>query len=65
MNEKILQYAMNNIASITTDEKFYMSDNYIYIEFKDGRNLKISEDEVRYQATEYLQSEISYIKNKF
>jgi ribosomal protein S4E len=65
MNEKILQYAMNNIATITTDEKFYIGDNCIYIEFKDGRNLKISEDEVRYQATEYLQSEISYIKNKF
>lgn len=65
MNKNILQYAMNNLETITTDEKFYISENNIYIEFKDGRCLKISENEVRYQATEYLQSEISYIKNNF
>jgi ribosomal protein S4E len=65
MNERILFYAMNSLANITTDEKFYIQDNNIYIEFKDGRNLKISEDEVRFQASEYLSSEMSYIKNNF
>jgi len=65
MNEKILEYAISNIAHISTDEHFYVSDNKLYIEFKDGRNLRIADDEVRYQAVEYLQREISYINTCF
>lgn len=65
MNDKILQYAMKNIVNISTDATFNIVDNRIYIEFKDGRNLQIAEDEIRYQAIQYLESEISYINTNF
>lgn len=63
MNEKILEYAMKNIVHIQTDEKFMIVDNSLYIEFKDGRNLQISDEEVRYQAVQYLENEILYVNH--
>jgi hypothetical protein len=63
MESSILHYALKNLKSIQTSETFYIHDNRIYIEFTDGRCLKISEDEIIYQATEYLKNELNYILN--
>ena len=59
---RMLDYAMKNLSGIQTDAKFYVLNDKLYIEFKDGRNLQLSEKEVEYQAIEYLESEISRIK---
>jgi len=64
MDNSILYYALKNLKSIQTTEKFYaISDGAIIIEFSDGRCLKISEDEIIHQATEYLKNELNYILN--
>jgi hypothetical protein len=64
MESSILHYALKNLKSIQTTEKFYATnDGSIIIEFSDGRCLKISEDEIIYQATEYLKNELNYILN--
>jgi hypothetical protein len=61
MEKNTLEYALKNLLSIQTSETFYIHDKRIYIEFSDGRCLKISDDEICYQAIEYLKNEISYI----
>jgi hypothetical protein len=64
MEKNTLVFALKNILDIQTSETFYIHDNKIYIEFSDGRCLKISEDEIFYQATEYLNNQIEYIKQQ-
>lgn len=64
MDKVILQYAMKSIQNIQLNgAKPFIDDKSIYIEFPDGRILKIADDEVKYQATQYLESEIDYIKH--
>jgi ribosomal protein S4E len=64
MEKNTLVYALKNILDIQTSETFYIHDNKIYIEFSDGRSLKISDDEIYYQAVEYLNNQISYINEQ-
>jgi hypothetical protein len=64
MEKNTLEYALKNLSNIQTSETFYIHDNRIYIEFTDGRSLKISDDEIFYQAIEYLNNQISYIKEQ-
>ncbi len=67
MRLEILQYAQKHI-NITGAEDgikaIVLSDgkqNNLYIEVASGKSYKLSEDEVSYQAQEYLESEIQSI----
>ena len=39
-----------------------ISQGGIYFEFRNGMNFRLSEDEITYQALEFLNSEAEYIK---
>ena len=62
--EKKIKYAKKNLDAIAEENGFktFISDNNLYIEFRNGRNVRISDEEVLYQATEYLNSEIELLK---
>ena len=67
MKLEILQYAQKQI-NVTGEEDgikaIILSDgeqNSLYIEVASGKCYKLSEDEVKYQAQEYLESEIQSI----
>lgn len=64
MEIRTLEYALKNLSTIQTSETFYIDDKNIYLEFSDGRTIKLHEDEVFYQATEYLKNELEYIKEQ-
>jgi|VirMetMinimDraft_7_1064189.scaffolds.fasta_scaffold179440_2 ribosomal protein S4E len=61
MNNKTLNYAKLNIDENET--KVFISQGNLYIETKSGKNFKLAEDEVMYQATEYLKAEIESLKH--
>lgn len=63
MNNKVLNYAKLNINENECGINVIISQGNLYIVTKDGRNFKLSEDEVKYQATEYLKSEINSIEH--
>lgn len=60
MNRKVLNYALANIEIVALENsiKVYISEGNLYLETMRGRNFKLAEDEVLYQAEEYLKSEI-------
>ena len=67
MRVEILQYAKKQI-NITGEEDgikaTILSDgtqNNLYIEVASGKSYKLSDDEISYQAQEYLESEIQSI----
>jgi hypothetical protein len=64
MNTKTLQYAKMNLDAFANENGFaiFISQGGLYLQLPNGRNLKISDDEVEYQAEEYLKSEIELIK---
>ena len=59
MNIKTLEYAQLNLDAIANESRFttFVSQDNLYIQFPNGRNLKLADDEVKYQAEEYLKSE--------
>lgn len=59
MNAKTLNYAKLNIDE--SEIKVFISEDQLYLETKSGRNFKLAEDEVKYQALEYLKSEIEAV----
>jgi hypothetical protein len=61
MNNKTLNYAKLNIDENET--KVFISQGNLYIETKSGKNFKLAEDEVMYQAIEYLKAEIESLKH--
>ena len=68
MNLTALYFAKYNIDEIAEEngiKTFISCSNDLYIELKSGRNFKLSEDEVKYQAIEYLKNQISNIENNF
>lgn len=56
---------IDEIADENGIKTFMSGDNNLYIELKSGKNFKLSEDEVKYQAIEYLKNQISNIENNF
>ena len=67
MRLEILQYAKKQI-NITGEEDGIKAtilsngtENSLYIEVASGKSYKLSDDEVSYQAQEYLESEIQSI----
>lgn len=68
MRESTLLHAKRNIDTIGEDYgvKVWISlDKKLYVELSSGRSYELSENEIKYQAIEYLKSEISYIENNF
>jgi uncharacterized protein (DUF2345 family) len=65
MRNKTLEYAKKNIDIIAEENgiRAFISQGELYIQVKSGRNFKLSEDEIKYQATEYLNSEIEDVKH--
>lgn len=60
-----LRYAQKNL-DITAQENGFITAialGKLYIEFPSGRTLNLSEEEIKYQAVEYLNNQISDIKN--
>ena len=63
MNQKTLDYAKKNIDIIAQENgiKVYTNGQGVYIELASGRNFRLHDDEIIYQAKEYLRSEIDLI----
>lgn len=61
------EYAKNRLNNIKDDlgkvECFYHADGKIIVEFENGMNLALSDEEVNYQAISYLESEIERLKH--
>ncbi len=67
MENSILLFAEKNLLWIGEEDGFktIILDNRLHIELKSGKTLELSDNEIEYQAIEYLQRQISYIKNNF
>lgn len=66
--ERVVSYAMKQLSAIEQDNsgvKFQKKSDGkgIYLEFNCGKNVSLSDEEIAYQAIEYLQSEIYLINN--
>lgn len=63
MYKKTIYYAMHQLELIGIENGFkpYIQNDSIYIELKNGKTLKIADDEIKYQASEYLKSELESI----
>jgi|TARA_R100001369_G_scaffold23183_1_gene42547 hypothetical protein len=61
MTKKAIKYAMKNLLIIENDNDVTFHEKIdqlgIYVEFRSGRNVSISDDEIYYQAEEYLDNE--------
>ena len=61
MTKKAIKYAMKNLLIIENDNDVTFHEKIdqlgIYVEFESGRNVSISDDEIYYQAEEYLDNE--------
>jgi uncharacterized protein (DUF2345 family) len=65
MKRQTLVYAEKQI-SITAKEngiRVFISDDKLYIEVANGKNYQLSNEEIEYQATEYLKGEIENVKH--
>ena len=65
MELSTLRYAQKNLDITAQKDGFITSIELgkLYIEFPSGRTLDLSDNEVRYQAVEYLKGQILYIEN--
>jgi hypothetical protein len=65
MEESTLKFAQKNLDIIAQENGFTTinNDKTLYIELRSGRCFELSENEIRYQAIEYLKSEISNIQH--
>jgi len=59
----VTKYAMKQLEFIGQECGFkpHQDNSKIYIEFANGKNLTISDEEIRYQAEEYLKSQIEML----
>ena len=66
MEFSTLRYAQKNLDMVAQENGFItdIAMGKLYIEFPSGRSLDLSENEIKYQAIEYLNSQISDIKNE-
>jgi len=65
MELSTLHYAQKNL-DIVAQENGFTTDllkGKLYIEMPSGRAFELSEDEIKYQAIEYLKGQIESIKN--
>ncbi len=65
---KTALYALKQLKLISEEQKDFTphlkSGEYgIFIQFSSGKNLSLSDEEVKYQAIEFLNSEIQEVKH--
>lgn len=67
MELSTLHYAQRNLDLIAQENGFITSivRGKLYIEMPTGCAFELSEDEIKYQAIDYLKSQISYIEHNF
>jgi len=58
MDTKILNWAKSNIDESENEIRVFISEGNLHIETRTGRCFELSENEVRYQASEFLSSEL-------
>ena len=65
MELSTLHYAQKNLDLIAQENGFIAAimRGKLYIEMPSGRAFELSEDEINYQAIEYLMNQIESIKN--
>jgi hypothetical protein len=64
MTTKILNWAKLNIDESENEIRVFISDGNLNIETRTGRCFELSEKEVRYQAFEYLSSELKRLTDE-
>jgi len=61
-----LEYAKERLNDLSDEmgnvQCFYIHDDKLMIELENGMNLSLSEEEVSYQASEFLQSELNRLR---
>ena len=66
MTKEAIKYAMKNLLIIENDNDVTFHEKTdrlgIYVEFKSGKNVSISDDEIYYQAEEYLDHQKATLK---
>ena len=63
--EKLIKYAKKRLELICKNEidaNVIETQGGLYLEFRNGMNFQLSHNEIKYQATLYLESEIEHIK---
>lgn len=66
MNKKTVDYAVKHM-NVTAEEngiKVHTLNNKVFIETKSGKTYQVADDEVLYQAKEFLVSELEEIKTQ-
>jgi len=66
MNKKTVDYAVKHM-SVTAEEngiRVFSDVTSVYIETKSGKCYKIADDEILYQAKEFLVSELEEVKTQ-
>jgi len=60
---KAVKYAMLNLENAIggNDVSFTINNDEVFIILKSGHSLRLSDEEIKYQASEYLRSEIEII----
>lgn len=65
---KELQYAQKRINILKSEmgeiKSVFKSEEGLFIQFKNGMNLQLHDEEINYQAIEYLESEIEQIRKR-
>ena len=64
---KSIDYAEKRISLLKDEmgqmQRLFQANGRLFIEFENGMNLQIHDDEINYQATSHLESEIEHLKN--
>lgn len=64
---KSLKYAEKRIELLKSEmgevKRVFQSKQGLFIELENGMNLQLHDEEINYQATEYLESEIEQLRN--
>jgi hypothetical protein len=64
---KKLKYAEKRIELLKSEmgevKRVFQSEQGLFIELENGMNLQLHDEEINYQATEYLESEIEQLRN--
>jgi hypothetical protein len=67
MQESTLLLAQKNLDTIAQENGFitFILDGKLSLELSSGRSLELSDNEIKFQAIEYLRNEISNIEHNF
>jgi hypothetical protein len=58
--EKRMEFLRSEMGEI---KRVFQSEQGLFIELENGMNLQLHDEEINYQATEYLESEIEQLRS--